>query len=496
MVWLVCLLGTLPSAQAQNLVVNGTFPVASTDGWEKVGYSGGYVNEPFSAQGGTGDWINFTGTLAQNLNTVPGQWYVLSFATTGLNPSHGTQPCRLRVFWDAQLVTHYVMPNGPPWHYPKFLLRAEGPITRLTFEGFDYPNLDDIVVSPAAGTEPRIHLAQPAQNASVVAFTNMTLAAVVEVAPFQTVRRVEFFHTGINRLGSNSTAPYTVSWNRVPPGEYVVSARVTDSTGATMTSTGVTVFVESNPTMRIQSPVNGTAFTNGSAIGIRGTAANNNGKISRVEFSSEGNLLEAIANIPPNVVSEVSTIWSNAPEGNFTLSLAGVDALGQSLAQTSVTVHVMPPGVVDVSQPEHALTVRVGGPFEYGQTFSATANGRLRQLDVLGNAIAFWDVQPMRAVIVEMTGDVPGTNVLGISELPSSRIDPIVRTNYSIYFPSNKVFLHAGRRYAALFSTPSNSPGMLLAMQPNGTYAGGTLLQKSPVRGWAPPSRIFISSWH
>src|SRR5687767_2385703 len=73
------------TARGQNLVNNGTFPIASTDGWEKTGFSGGYVNHPGSAQGGTGDWINFTGTLSQKLATVPGELYVLSFATTGYN---------------------------------------------------------------------------------------------------------------------------------------------------------------------------------------------------------------------------------------------------------------------------------------------------------------------------------------------------------------------------------------------------------------------------
>jgi hypothetical protein len=477
-------------AQGQNLVSNGTFPVASTDGWDKIGYSGGYVNHSGSAQGGMGDWINFTGTLSQDLNTIPGQWYVLSFATTGYNSSHGPQPPRLRVFLGTQLVALFVMPNSPPWFYPRFSFRAEGTPTRLTFDGFDYPNLDDVVVLPASPSEPRIQLVHPVQNGLFTANGNILLAAVADPAPNRTVRQVEFFRQGITRLGVSSTPPYTFNWTGVPAGEHVLSAKVTDSSGATMTSTGVTIVVAARPSVRISSPLSGTAFTNGEAVFLRGTVANNNGQITQVEFSSESNALERISNIPTNVLYDVSAVWSNAAEGNFSLSLSGTDALGQLITKTSVTIHVMPPAFLDASQTNHDTTVYLRSGFPYAQTFTPTINGRLRHLDVVANPVGYWDVPSMQVAIMEMSGNSPGTNILGISELPAWRIDPLTPATYSIYFPSNKVHLHAERTYAAILSCNANT-GMDVHLQQGDVYPGGLLLEYSRLRGWAPPIRIF-----
>lgn len=98
--WPVCvLLLHSGAAHAQNLVSNGTFNVASTAGWQAIGCCGGYVNEGGSAQNGGGDWLSIGGSLAQTLNTVAGQRYLLSFATRGDNPGQSYRMATMRISW-------------------------------------------------------------------------------------------------------------------------------------------------------------------------------------------------------------------------------------------------------------------------------------------------------------------------------------------------------------------------------------------------------------
>jgi len=44
------------------------------------------------------------------------------------------------------------------------------------------------------------------------------------------------FYNGSALLGTDTTSPYTFSWNNVPPGDYSLTAIATDDAGATTTS--------------------------------------------------------------------------------------------------------------------------------------------------------------------------------------------------------------------------------------------------------------------
>ena len=57
-----------------------------------------------------------------------------------------------------------------------------------------------------------------------------------------TLSKVEFFANG-NKLGEVAVAPYVLPWTDVPFGSYSLTAKVTDTAGATSTSTPVTVTV-------------------------------------------------------------------------------------------------------------------------------------------------------------------------------------------------------------------------------------------------------------
>jgi chitinase len=84
-------------------------------------------------------------------------------------------------------------------------------------------------------------LTSPSNGARFTSPVKMSLAATASDAD-GTVTRVEFFN-GTTKLGEDTTAPYTTNWNVGAAGTYTITARATDNSGATTTSSAVTVTV-------------------------------------------------------------------------------------------------------------------------------------------------------------------------------------------------------------------------------------------------------------
>lgn len=81
---------------------------------------------------------------------------------------------------------------------------------------------------------PVVALTAPSESARFTAPAAIRLEATAS-APVGAVARVEFFQNGA-RLGEDTTAPYVFDWANVPTGSYALTARVTDSIGAMVTS--------------------------------------------------------------------------------------------------------------------------------------------------------------------------------------------------------------------------------------------------------------------
>ena len=99
----------------------------------------------------------------------------------------------------------------------------------------------NIVVSGASNSPPSALLTSPANGATFTMPITVTLTASASDANGSVVR-VEFF-AGQSLIGSDTTAPYSVSWSPSAAGTYVLTARATDNAGATTWSGGVSVTV-------------------------------------------------------------------------------------------------------------------------------------------------------------------------------------------------------------------------------------------------------------
>ena len=98
-------------------------------------------------------------------------------------------------------------------------------------------------LDPPASTVPSVSITRPAVLARFNAPATVTIAANASDAD-GSVTKVEFFNA-TTKLGEDLTPPYSYPWANPPAGTYSLTAKATDNSGATTTSSAVMVTVGS-----------------------------------------------------------------------------------------------------------------------------------------------------------------------------------------------------------------------------------------------------------
>jgi len=119
-------------------------------------------------------------------------------------------------------------------------------------------------------TPPTVAITSPADGAVYGAPASISITATAAGGPGASVKQVEFFAQG-TLIGTAATSPYTVVWSGVPAGDYTLTAKVTDTSGATATSAPVKITVQSTP---LPSP---WLTSDVGAVGLAGSATYSNG---------------------------------------------------------------------------------------------------------------------------------------------------------------------------------------------------------------------------
>jgi hypothetical protein len=94
----------------------------------------------------------------------------------------------------------------------------------------------------ASNSPPALRLASPANGASFLAMTDISLTVDVSDTDGRVVK-VEFFE-GHRKLGEALNSPFSFAWHNVPVGTYTLTAKATDDLGASAVSSPVAVIVE------------------------------------------------------------------------------------------------------------------------------------------------------------------------------------------------------------------------------------------------------------
>lgn len=93
---------------------------------------------------------------------------------------------------------------------------------------------------------PTVSITAPSPGSTLIAPAQVTISANAGDND-GTVSKVEFFLNGI-KLGEDTTAPYTMTWNTAAAGDYTLTAKATDNSGLTAISLPVNITVAKPPT--------------------------------------------------------------------------------------------------------------------------------------------------------------------------------------------------------------------------------------------------------
>ncbi|WP_233261806.1 Ig-like domain-containing protein [Vitiosangium sp. GDMCC 1.1324] len=256
------------------------------------------------------------------------------------------------------LSAQYVLPTGSLQAVRAgFRYGGSGPSACSTGSADDHDDLVFAVGPPLPDvTPPTAAITSPASNA--VLRGTVTVAATAD--DDTSVTKVEFYD-GQTLLGTDTSAPYSVSWNTagVTEGTHTLTAKAYDSVGLTGTSAGVSVVVDNTaPTASLTFP---TATYVQGTVQVSATASDNRGVV-KVEFYDGPTLLGTATSAP------YSVSWNTAGVvgGAHTLTAKAYDGVG--LTGTSVGLTV----IIDNTAPQVSLTAPTG--FYVQGTLQVSAN--------------------------------------------------------------------------------------------------------------------------
>jgi hypothetical protein len=185
-----------------------------------------------------------------------------------------------------------------------------------------------------ANAAPTVTLDAPAPGTILTSPANVTLAATASDSD-GTISKVEFYN-GITKLGEDLVAPYTLNLSSLTIGSYSLTAKATDSGGASTSSSPAVILTVNNPVqpipaISITSPLSGSIYTLGNLITIQA----NTSSVTKVDYYSDGIMIGTDNQTPHNF------IWTTAPLGAHNLTAVATDNLNNMKTSNSVAIIVL-----------------------------------------------------------------------------------------------------------------------------------------------------------
>ncbi len=133
-----------------------------------------------------------------------------------------------------------------------------------------------------------------------------------------------------------------MTWPSVGTGSYTLFAVATDNSGASTTSSTVSVNVNpanTAPAVFITAPLEGTIFSVGSNISLSAKATDSDGTLSKVEFFAGSTLVGTATT--PGPESIYSATWNNVATGAYALTAKATDNASGVTTSAAVNISVV-----------------------------------------------------------------------------------------------------------------------------------------------------------
>jgi hypothetical protein len=194
---------------------------------------------------------------------------------------------------------------------------------------------------------------------------NMT-AQATSPANACAITRVEFYE----QIGAGAPVlvgtalgnpPYQATWTTSTAATYTLTAKAYDERGVTGTSSGITLIINSKPTVTITAPAANATFNNGIAIGLAATASDADGSITKVEFFT-GSTSLGVGTLNNN---QYTATWTPASPGAYSLFARATDNRNATTDSATVGITVCYPSV--------SFTAPTAGQIVNGPSVTLTA---------------------------------------------------------------------------------------------------------------------------
>lgn len=259
----------------------------------------------------------------------------------------------------------------------------------------DMPRVGRVEVTSELDIEivrrPTVTLTSPAENASYVPGSAVTLAAQASASQ-GTIAQVEF-EVRTSREGQlvfsqvDSLPPYTVNMPDAVVGSYTATARATDSLGLTSTDSRSFSVATPNvsPSVSITAPA-ATSFVAPASINFEAAASDPDGSIAAVNFELRNSATNALLQSGSDSSPPYNFVVSALPQGSYALLARATDNLGATSVATKNfgVVANSPPSASLLSPTENFIHV-LPGTIELRAT-ATDSDGTIAQVEFRAGA--------------------------------------------------------------------------------------------------------------
>ena len=230
-----------------------------------------------------------------------------------------------------------------------------------------------------ADKAPTVSLSAPTANSVFAAPANIGLAVKVSDAD-GSIAKVEYFR-GTTLIGTTISTPFAFNWSNVPAGSYSLSAKATDNSGVSTTSSAVNLVVDAAPSVGITSPADQSSYGAPASFNLSASASDSDGSIAKVEFYQGATLLQSLTQAPHTIVINQST------PGTYTYSAKATDNAGIATQSSTVSVTVKAAAAPNVSLTAPLDGARLHAPASITLTAAASdSDGRVARVDFFQDA--------------------------------------------------------------------------------------------------------------
>jgi len=271
---------------------------------------------------------------------------------------------------------------------------------------------------------PTVTLSQPKHLVRVPVGSDIFIEAQASAVLGKFIQKLELWETHLSAMTQKDTKLFTMigsparyTWKNVPAGTYSFYAAATDNEKMTSTSTYVTLFVESPPTVTWVTPADNSTHAAGSDLPLTVHASDPDSLLLHSEFWINGSLM-AVIPAPSTRTADVTYTWQNIPPGTQQIQVVVMDDNFQTTRSDTLTLNVTgslpppppPPGNVRVAPPQIASMLPM----------QAQAGGISFLLNVIGNQFTptsrvLWNGQPRGTTFVDamnLQAAIPASDIV------------------------------------------------------------------------------------